>query len=494
MPSIHSTILDTVGRTPVVRINKLAPPHVELFAKVESFNPMGSVKDRLALGIIEAAEADGSLRPGQTVIEATSGNTGIALAMVCAQRGYPLVIVMAENFSVERRRLMRFLGARVVLTPAAAKGSGMLAKARELAEKHGWFLCSQFENEANADVHSRTTAREIIADFDGRGPDYFVTGLGSGGTLKGIARTLRAECPQTRIVACEPANSPLLRSGIRQQYDSLGRPAASHPAFRPHPMQGWSPDFVPKLASDALAQGMVDEVVPVDGSDALALARRLAREEGIFCGITSGATLAAALAVAERAPAGSRILFMAPDTGERYLSTVLFDGIEADMSEEELAISASTPGARFDAAAPPARPVLPEIEAGHTGEARVASVIAETEEPLLMFGLEWCEFCWSARRLLADCGIACRMVNLDDPALDPQIAAAMREALHVRAGAPTLPQIFSGDELIGGCTDLFEAYSSGLLRELLARRGADLPANDAVDPHAYLPRWMQRRA
>lgn len=494
MPRIHNTILDTVGRTPVVRINKLAPPHVDLFAKVESFNPMGSVKDRLALGIIEAAEADGSLRPGQTVIEATSGNTGIALAMVCAQRGYPLVIVMAENFSVERRRLMRFLGAKVVLTPAAAKGSGMLAKARELAEAHGWFLCRQFENEANADVHSATTAREIVDDFDGGGPDYFVTGLGSGGTLKGIARTLRAECPLTRIIACEPANSRLLGSGLRQTFDDLGRPVASHPAFRPHPMQGWSPDFVPKLADDALSEGLIDEVVPVQGRDALTYARRLAREEGIFCGITSGATLAAALQVAERAPAGSRILCMIPDTGERYLSTVLFDGIDSDMSDEELAISTSTPTARFDSAAPSVPTVIPQLAAGHTGNALVTSILAETEEPLVMFGLEWCEFCWSARRLLADCGIGFRPVNLDDPALDARTTAAMREALHVRAGAPTLPQIFAGETLIGGCTDLFDAYSNGRLRELLSVRGVGLPANEAIDPLDYLPRWMQRRA
>ena len=494
MPRTYDSILECVGRTPAVRINKLAPAHVELYAKIESANPMGSVKDRLAIGIIDAAEADGSLKPGQTVIEATSGNTGIALAMVCAQRGYPLVIVMAENFSVERRRLMRFLGAKVVLTPAAAKGSGMLAKARELAEAHGWFLCRQFENEANADVHSATTAREIIEHFGGNGPDYFVSGLGSGGTLKGIARTLRAECPQTRIVACEPENSPLLGSGVRQQFDEQGRPVASHPAFRPHPMQGWSPDFVPKLADDALACGMIDEIVPVSGHAALTYARRLAREEGIFCGITSGATLAAAQQVAERAPPGSRILCMIPDTGERYLSTVLFDGIEADMSNEELAISTSTPSARFDSAAAPASPVIPQIGRAHAGKREIVRILAEAKEPLVMFGLEWCEFCWSVRRLLDDCGIAYRVVSLDGAGLDPALASAMREALLVRTGAPTLPQIFCGSELVGGCTDLFDAYTGGRLGELLRKRGIDMPANEGVDPRSYLPRWMQVRA
>src|SRR5579862_933945 len=240
-------ISECIGRTPVVRINRLAPAHVRLYAKLEAFNPMGSVKDRLALGVIADAERSGRLKPGQTVIEATSGNTGIGLAMVCAEKGYPLVVVMSENFSVERRRLMRFLGAKVVLTPAALKGSGMLAKATELAAAHGWFLCRQFENEANADVHSRTTAPEILSAFEGERLDYFVTGFGTGGTLKGVARVLRERRPETKIVVCEPDNSPVLGSGVAQSRNPDGSPAASHPSFRPHLMQGWSPDFVPKL-------------------------------------------------------------------------------------------------------------------------------------------------------------------------------------------------------------------------------------------------------
>ena len=250
-------ILDTVGNTPSVRINNLAPPDVNLYVKIEAFNPLGSVKDRLALGIIEAAEASGALKPGQTVVEATSGNTGIGLAMVCAQKGYPLVVTMAESFSVERRKLMRFMGAQVVLTPATEKGTGMVNKAAELAEAHGWFLTRQFENEANPDYHTRTTAREIVDDFKGGGLDYWVTGYGTGGTLKGVARVLHQEMPDTKIVVCEPEVAPLLSSGDAQERNPNGSPAASHPAFTPHPMQGWTPDFIPKLTGDVVETGVI---------------------------------------------------------------------------------------------------------------------------------------------------------------------------------------------------------------------------------------------
>jgi cysteine synthase A len=298
MASLYNNILETVGNTPIVRINHLAPDHVDLYVKVESFNPMGSVKDRLALGVIEAAERDGSLRPGQTVVEATSGNTGIGLAMVCAQKGYPLVVTMAENFSVERRRMMRFLGVKVVLTPAAEKGTGMLAKALELAEEHGWFLTRQFENEANADIHSRTTAPEILSAFEGKNLDYWVTGVGTGGTLKGVARVLKKERPGIRIIATEPENSSILASGIAQQYTADGAPAASHPRFRPHLMQGWSPDFISRLARDVLEADLVDGYIGVNGKESLRLSRELASREGIFCGISSGATFHGALQVA----------------------------------------------------------------------------------------------------------------------------------------------------------------------------------------------------
>ena len=343
MGRIYANILETVGNTPVVRINRLAPPDNNLFVKIEAFNPLGSVKDRLALGVIEDAERNGRLKPGQTVIEATSGNTGIGLAMVCAQKGYPLVVTMAETFSVERRKLMRFLGARVVLTPAAGRGLGMVAKAIELAETHGWFLTRQFENEANADMHSRTTAKEILEDFQGQRLDYWVTGFGTGGTLKGVARVLAKERPDTSIIVCEPDDAPMLSSGLAQQRNADGSAAASHPVWKPHPLQGWSPDFIPKLTADAMATNKINEILRIPNPEAMRWSRELARKEGIFVGITSGATFAAALRVAADAPKGSTILCMLPDTGERYLSTPLFADIPIDMSEEELQISRSTP-------------------------------------------------------------------------------------------------------------------------------------------------------
>ena len=347
--SKYQNILETIGNTPVVRINRLAPPGVNLFVKIEAFNPLGSVKDRLALGVIEAAEQSGQLKPGQTVIEATSGNTGIGLAMVCAQKGYPLVVTMAEQFSVERRRLMRFLGAKVVLTPAAGRAVAMVNKAVELAETHGWFLTRQFENEANADIHSRTTAREIIEDFKGEKLDYWVTGYGTGGTLKGVSRVFAKEMPGTRIIVCEPEDAQLLGSGIEQARNADGSAAAAHPAFKPHPMQGWTPDFIPKLTADTVLMNVIDRIITVPGAEAIRLSQELALKEGIFVGITSGATFAGALSVCAEAPQGANILCMLPDTGERYLSTPLFANVPADMTEEEQSISRSTPTAQFGA-------------------------------------------------------------------------------------------------------------------------------------------------
>jgi cysteine synthase A len=339
----YSDILGTVGRTPVVKITKLAPKGVNLYVKIEAFNPLGSVKDRLALGVIEAAEKSGELKPGQTVIEATSGNTGIGLAMVCAAKGYPLVVTMAETFSVERRKLMRFLGAKVVITPAAGRGFGMVTKAQELAKTHGWFLTRQFENEANPDIHSRTTAREIIDDFKGEKLDYWVTGFGTGGTLKGVARVLQKEMPDTKIVVCEPAEAPMLTSGTKQERNADGSPAAPHPAFKPHPMQGWSPDFIPKITGDAVDMKVIERVITIPNADAMKWSVELAQKEGIFVGITAGGTFAGALEVCKSAAPGSTVLAMLPDTGERYLSTPLFADISVDMTEEEVKISKSTP-------------------------------------------------------------------------------------------------------------------------------------------------------
>jgi cysteine synthase len=311
---IYDSILGTIGKTPIVRIQRLGPKHVTLYVKCEFFNPLSSVKDRLAIGIIEDAERRGTLKPGQTVVEATSGNTGIALAMVCAAKGYPFVAVMVETFSVERRKIMRMLGARVILTPAAERGTGMVKKAAELAQKHGWFLARQFENEANPAYHRQTTGPEIVEDFVGRRLDYFVTGWGTGGTLTGAGQIIRLARPEVKIIAAEPEAAALLS----------GKP------FTPHKIQGWTPDFVPAVLDREVAH----QIVTVTDAEAIANARALARSEGIFCGISSGGTFAAALKVAAEAPQGAVLLAMLPDTGERYLSTVLFEGI-AEGSDPE---------------------------------------------------------------------------------------------------------------------------------------------------------------
>ena len=347
---LYDSVMETIGDTPCIRINTLAPNHVWLYVKAEFFNPAASVKDRLAVSIIEEAERSGALKPGQTVVEATSGNTGIGLAMVCAAQGYPLVVTMADSFSIERRKLMRFLGAKVVLTPRAEKGFGMYHKAVELAEANGWFLARQFETDANAKIHENTTAREILADFQGERLDYYVTGYGTGGTITGVGRVLRRVRPDTKIVLSEPANAQLLGSGQAQGRRADGAPAESHPAFEPHPIQGWTPDFIPLVLQEAIDQAYYDELIPVPGPVGIEWSRKLAQKEGIFTGVSGGATFAVAIQVAERADAGSVILCMLPDTGERYLSSPLFDGIAEDMTEEETALSLSTPGFHMPAA------------------------------------------------------------------------------------------------------------------------------------------------
>ena len=314
---IYNSILDTIGSTPIVKLHRIAPAHIDLYVKVESFNPGGSVKDRLALAIILDAEQKGLLKPGQTVVEATSGNTGIALAMVCAARGYPFVAVMTETFSIERRKLIRAYGAKVILTPAAERGSGMVRKAEELARKHGWFLARQFENPANPAYHRSTTAPEILLDFAGKRLDYFVSGWGTGGTLTGVGEVLKVARPQIKIITTEPAGASLL----------AGKDWA------PHKIQGWTPDFIPAV----LNQSIASEIIPIDDVLARDTARRLAAEEGVFVGISAGATLAAALRVAEKAEQGAVILAMLPDTGERYLSTFLFEGVSDGSDDEWLA-------------------------------------------------------------------------------------------------------------------------------------------------------------
>jgi len=335
-----------VGNTPVVKISdKLAPPGVEVYAKCEYFNPLASVKDRLAVAIIEDAEKRGELKPGMTVVEATSGNTGIAVAMVCAQRGYDCVICMAEPFSVERRRLMRMLGAKVIVTPKAGKGTGMVRKAEELCAKNGWFLCHQFENEANWKFHEATTGPEIIADFKSSGKKltHWVTGYGTGGTFHGAGKALKAAIPDVKIVLAEPEAAGLLASGVATERNADGSPKASHPAFAAHPIQGWTPDFIPKVLEDAPMAELQDELFPIPGDAAVNTAKALAAKEGLLTGISGGGTMYAALETAKKAPKGSVILAMLPDTGERYLSTPLFADIPADMNDEELSIAKSTP-------------------------------------------------------------------------------------------------------------------------------------------------------
>ena len=458
---------------------------------------MGSVKDRLALSVIENAEKTGDLRPGQTVIEATSGNTGLGLAMVCAQKDYPLVVTMAESFSIERRKMMRFLGVKVVLTPAALKGSGMLAKAVELAEKHDWFLVRQFENEANADAHTRTTAPEILAAFADDGLDYWVSGFGTGGTLKGVARVLKEKSPSTKVIVCEPDNVPILGSGIPQERCPDGSPKVSHPMFRPHLMQGWSPDFIPKLTEDAVNAKLIDDIIPIAGDDALDLAKSLARDEGIFVGISAGATLAGAIAVAEKAAAGSNILCMLPDTGERYLSTPLFEGIPEDMTEEEQEISRSTPNYHFDSPPPP--PADDQVEEEDVAAPADAlefldAATRDAENPVVLFALEWCEFCWSVRKLMAEYEIPYRAIDLDSVAYQEHDKGAnIRAAILERTGLKTIPQIFVGGQHIGGATEFFDALKDGSMQVLFEQHDVVWKKSADQDPYSFLPGWLHTR-
>lgn len=341
---LFESVVDTIGDTPCIRINRLAPEGVRVYVKAEFFNPAASVKDRLAISIVEEAERRGELKPGQTVVEATSGNTGIGLAMVCAAKGYPLVVTMADSFSIERRKLMRFFGAKVVLTPRAEKGFGMYNKAVELAKANDWFLARQFETPDNATIHENTTGREILADFQGERLDYFVSGYGTGGTVTGVARVLRKERPDTKIILSEPANAQIVGGGHDQERNDDGSPAVSHPDFEPHPIQGWTPDFIPLVLQEAIDKNYFDELLPVSGPLGIEWSKKLAENEGIFTGVSGGSTFAIAMQVAEKAEPGSVILCILPDTGERYLSSPLFEGVEEEMTADEIALSKSTPG------------------------------------------------------------------------------------------------------------------------------------------------------
>ncbi len=495
--SKHDNILGTIGNTPAVKLNHLAPEGVNVYVKVEAFNPLGSVKDRLALAVIEDAEKSGKLKPGQTVIEATSGNTGIGLAMVCAAKGYPLVVTMAESFSVERRKLMRFLGAKVVLTPAAEKGTGMVTKAVELAEELGGFLTHQFENEANADFHSATTAQEILRDFEGEKLDYWVTGAGTGGTLKGVARVLKEKSPGTKIMVCEPDNSQILASAYVQKRNPDGSPAESHPDFRPHVVQGWTPDFVPKLTQDAMDAGLIDELVPINGGDAMNMSKALAAREGIFVGPSAGATLAGALRIAQNAAPGTTILAMAPDTGERYLTTPLFEDVPADMTEEEMELSRSTPSCRFDVrAAPPPAPAATEgpVELDAEAVAFVDKAVGDKENPIAFFALEWCEFCWSVRKMFKELDVPYSSIDLDSVAYQKDgWGGKIRAVLKDKLGTPTIPQIFVGGTHIGGAMEVMDAFNDGKLQELFNKNGIAFSGAFKDDAYSFLPKWLQKR-
>jgi cysteine synthase A len=384
---------------------------------------------------------------------------------------------------------MRFLGAKVVLTPASQKGTGMVAKAEALAAAHGWFLPRQFENEANADVHTRTTAQEIIADFAGEQLDYWVTGFGTGGTLKGVSRALRAARPETQIVVAEPDNSPMLASGLPQPMSADGVPM-SHPAFRPHPVQGTSPDFISKLVTDAAQAGLIDKVAPVSGAAAIKMSKMLATSEGIFAGISSGACVAAALDIAATAPKGSVILCMLPDTGERYLSTVLFEGVPTDMTEEETAILNSTtavpsPALAMSAAAP---------DGDKEAQLFVERAIADTVNPVVLFALEWCEFSWSVRRLFQALSIPCRSIDLDSVAYqDNDFGGRIRRALAARTGVNTIPQLFIGGAFVGGCGEVFAEEASGALERRIRGLGLPFTPQAGLAPSSLLPNWLAKR-
>lgn len=506
-PKIYDSILDTVGNTPIVRLNNLAPDHVEIYAKLESFNPMGSVKDRLAKGIIEDAERRGTLKPGQTVIEATSGNTGIGLALVCAAKGYPLVVVMAESFSVERRKILRFLGAKVVLTPAAEKGSGMVKKVNELAAKHGWFKCEQFDNPANPLTHFNTTAQEILDCFEGERLDYFVTGFGTGGTLNGVASRLKLDRPDTKIIAAEPDNAPMLSSGHKQDRDGDGKPSNSHPMFRPHLMQGWAPDFIADITQQIVDKNLIDSFELIDGDKAIEMSRDLARKEGIFVGITAGATLAGALQIAETAPAGSRILVMLPDTGERYLSTPLFADVEEEMNADEMAISRSTAGGRFDSGEPQDESIKPieiktqtkavktgALKVGDDADSFVETILANKDNNVTVFGLAWCEYGWSVKKFLNSIGVDFQDIQIDRPEFNENgMGVKVRTAIENTSGQCTFPQVFVDGKFIGGCTEVFDTFKQGSLQTALDDAGVAFNPNQTEDPYKMLPKWIHSR-
>jgi cysteine synthase A len=401
--------------------------------------------------------------------------------------------------------MMRCVGANLFVTPATLMGRGLLAKAVALEQKHDWFLVRQFENEANADAHSRTTAPEILAAFADTHLDYWVTGYGTGGTLKGVSRVLKEKSPDTKVIVCEPDNSQILGSGIPQERLADGNHADSHPLFRPHLMQGWSPDFVPRLTEAVVDAKLIDEILPIAGDDALRLAKSLATDEGIFVGISAGATLAGALAVAEKAEDGANILCMLPDTGERYLSTPLFDDVPGDMTEDEESIAHSTPNYNFDSAPPPAPQEEDDEDDDNDVEEELAAAPADALEflqaathdadnPVVMLSHEWCEFCWSVRKMFAEYEIPYRSIDLDSVAYqEGNKGGRIRAAILETTGLKTIPQIYIGGQHIGGATELFDACNDGTMARLLEENNVVWNRDINTAPYSYLPDWLHKR-
>jgi len=493
---LHDSVLTTIGNTPLIKLSNktVNAPGVNIYVKCEQFNPMSSVKDRLAVGCIEWGEKNGQLKPGQTVVEASSGNTGIGLAMVCAAKGYPFVCVMAESFSVERRKLMRFLGAKVILTNPAHKGSGMVIKAKELADHFGWFRPCQFENEANAAIHETTTGPEILAAMGDRPINMFVCAYGTGGTLKGVGKALKGASPATQVVACEPDNAPLLYSEIPTEYGGPHESFVSpHPCWRPHLLQGWAPDFIPKLVSEAQALNLVDDVQHVGGDEAIQACKQLAANDGLLSGTSGGGTLAVALRLAQSAEPGTNIVCMLADTGERYLSTPLFADTPADMTEEEKALSAA-PAA---AAVPPAIE-LPEVEEG--GAAVTFVNETNSANKIVVWSLQYCEFCWTVFGLLDALGLKGQytVVNIDSfEYAKGNTGNKYRAALSKLTGVNTFPQVFLNGKFYGGAVDAAMGWKKGTLQPLLVDGGLNVTSADGKDfngyegdPFEFLPKWM----
>jgi cysteine synthase A len=491
---LHNSIIDTIGKTPIIKLSDKLVPYkgVNVYVKLESENPGGSLKDRLAYGVIEWAEQHGHLQPGQTIVEASSGNTGIGLAMICASKGYPLVCVMSESFSVERRKVMRFYGAKVVLTNPAHKATGMVIKAKELADKHGWFFPNQFDNDANAWIHEQTTGPEIIEAFgqDNVKLDHFVIAYGTGGSSLGIGRVLRKQSPETKIHLCEPSNAPMMYSGIETKYPQDSNPSSSfdmaHPVWRPHLFQGWAADFIPKLVAQVRHEKLYDDILPIGGHDAMTTAQQLAEKEGIFSGTSGGGTVWAALQIAKTAPIGTNILAMVADTGERYLSTPLFENIPAGMTEEEKEIAESTPSTPPPSADFP--PVTPEAVAFVNDKNRSSKIV--------VWSLEYCEFCWTLTRFLDRLQVPYERIDIDNfQFAKDNMGNKYRSALQAKTDCNTFPQFFIDDKFIGGAVDACMMWKKGELQPLLLQGAAGVKNDNNFgdyngDPFEFLPRWM----